>query len=126
MGWFDFWGKPEPEPEPKTKIIEFGRTRFDDIEDDIKDIKDGLKKFIEQTQEALNGLRKRIADLEEEQEWKPRLGDRVRFRHDFFGEMEGIFTEAVYPTKWSLLFRDPSNGGNLKYYTADAKDVRKA
>ena len=121
MGWFDLWSKPKPEPKP----ITLGRTRFDDIEDDIKDIKDGLKKFIEQTQDALNGLKKRISDLEEEQEWKPRFGDRVRFRHSFFGEMEGIFTDAIYPTKWSLIFRDPSSDGSLKHYIADAKDVRK-
>ena len=124
MGWFKFWGKPKPKSE--TKTIEFGRTRFDDIEDDIKQIKEDLKIEVDLTNRAFKELRERIESLEKEPEWKPRFGDRVRFRHSFFGEMNGIFLEPVFPDRWALLFRDPSNNGALKHYVADAKDVEKA
>ncbi len=124
MGWFDFWGKPEPEP--KTKIIEFGRTRFDDIEDDIKELKSSLQAFVEDTEKALRKLKERVGSLEEKGEWKPRFGDRVRFRHSFFGEMEGVVMEARYPSQFQLAFRDPSNEGDLKFYTVDIKDMEKA
>lgn len=124
MGWFNFWGKPKSKPE--TKIIEFGRTRFDDIEDDIKELKSSLQAFVEDTEKALHKLKERVGSLEEKGEWKPRFGDRVRFKHSFFGEMNGIFLEPVFPDRWALLFRDPSNNGDLKHYVADAKDVEKA
>jgi hypothetical protein len=123
MGWFDLWSRPKPDLE--TKIIEFGRTRFDDIEDDIKGLKSSLQTFIEDTEKALKKLKERVGSLEEKGEWKPRFGDRVRFRHSFFGEMEGIFLEAVFPERWSLMFHDPSCGGSLKHYIVDKKDVEK-
>ncbi len=97
MGWFGLWSRPKPDLE--TKIIEFGRTRFDDIEDDIKGLKSSLQTFVEDTEKALRKLKERVGSLEEKGEWKPRLGDRVRFKHSFFGEMEGIFLEAVFPER---------------------------
>ena len=122
MGWFNLWSKPKQEPKP----ITLAHTRFDDIEDDIKELKSSLQAFVEDTEKALRKLKERVGSLEEKGEWKPRFGDRVRFRHSFFGEMNGIFLEAVFPERWSLMFRDPSNNGDLKHYVADAKDVEKA
>ena len=124
MGWFDFWGKPEPEP--KTKIIEFGRTRFDDIEDDIKELKSSLQAFVEDTEKALRKLKERVGSLEEKGEWKPRFGDKVRFKHSFFGEMTGIIIESPFPSQYQLAFHDPSNNGSVKFYTVDMEDMEKA
>ncbi len=102
------------------------KKRLELLEKDVDDLKNSVQKAIDEAQVILNGLKKRIVDLEEEQEWKPRFGDKVRFRHSFFGEMEGIFLEAVFPERWSLMFHDPSCGGSLKHYIADKKDVEKA
>ena len=123
MGWFSFFKKS---PKEAIKPIESWHCRIDDIEDDIKELKSSLQAFVEDTEKALRKLKERVGSLEEKGEWKPRFGDRVRFRHSFFGEMEGIFLEAVFPERWQLMFHDPSCGGSLKHYVADAKDVEKA
>ena len=102
------------------------KKRIEFIEKDLDNLKNSVQKAIDEMQAVLSGFQKRIGSLEEKGEWKPRFGDRVRFRHSFFGEMNGIFLEAVFPERWSLMFRDPSNNGDLKYYVADAKDVEKA
>lgn len=102
------------------------KKRIEFIEKDLENLKDSLQAFVEDTDKALRKLKERVGSLEEKGEWKPRFGDRVRFRHSFFGEMEGIFLEAVFPERWSLMFRDPSNNGDLKHYIADKKDVEKA
>ena len=122
MGWFNFWGKPKQEPIP----ITLRRTRFDDIEDDVKELKNSLQAFVEDTEKAFKRLKERVGSLEEKGEWKPRFGDRVRFRHSFFGEMEGVVMEARYPSQFQLAFRDPSNKGDVKFYTTDIKDMEKA
>ena len=121
MGWFNLWSKPKQEPKPITLV----RTRFDDIEDDIKGLKSSLQAFIEETEKALRNLKERVGCLEEKGEWKPRFGDRVRFRHSFFGEMEGVVMEARHHSQFQLAFRDPSNEGDLKFYTVDIKDMEK-
>ena len=123
MGWFSFF---EKSPMEAIKPVESGRTRFDDIEDEIKSLKDSLQAFVEDTEKALRKLKERVGSLEEKGEWKPRFGDRVRFRHSFFGEMEGVVMEARYPSQFQLAFRDPSNEGDLKFYTVDIKDMEKA
>ena len=122
MGWFGLWSRPKQEPIP----ITLRRTRFDDIEDDIKELKSSLQAFVEDTEKVLCKLKERVGSLEEKGEWKPRFGDRVRFRHSFFGEMEGVVMEARYPSQFQLAFRDPSNEGDLKFYTVDIKDMEKA
>lgn len=123
MGWFSFFKKS---PMEAVKPIESWHCRLDDIEDEIKQIKEDLKIEVDLANRAFKELRERIESLEKEPEWKPRFGDKVRFKHSFFGEMNGIFLEAVFPDRWSLMFRDPSNDGKLKHYVADAKDVEKA
>jgi hypothetical protein len=121
MGWFNFWGKPKQEPIP----ITLRRTRFDDIEDDIKGLKSSLQAFVEDTEKALRKLKERVGSLEEKGEWKPRFGDRVRFRHSFFGEMTGVVMESPFPSQYQVAFHDPSNKGDVKFYTTDIKDMEK-
>ena len=110
-----------PQPKPLS-----GRTRFDDIEDDIKGLKSSLQAFIKETEKALRNLKERVGSLEEKGEWKPRFGDRVRFRHSFFGEMTGVIIDSPFPSRYQLVFHDPSNNDDTKFYTVDIKDMEKA
>ena len=119
MGWFDLWSRPKPEPYE-------GRCRLDDIEDDIKGLKNSLQAFVEDTEKALCKLKERVGSLEEKGEWKPRFGDRVRFRHSYFGEMIGVIIDFPFPSQYQLVFRDPSNNDDTKFYTVNAEDVEKA
>lgn len=119
MGWFDLWSRPKPEPYE-------GRCRLDDIEDDIDGLKNSLQAFVEDTEKALRKLKERVGSLEEKGEWKPRFGDRVRFKHSFFGEMTGVIIESPFPSQYQVAFHDPSNNGIVKFYTVDIKDVEKA
>ena len=102
------------------------KKRIEFIEKDLDNLKNSVQKAIDEMQVVLSGFQKRIGSLEEKGEWKPRFGDRVRFRHSFFGEMEGVVMEARYPSQFQLAFRDPSNEGDLKFYTVDIKDMEKA
>jgi hypothetical protein len=102
------------------------KKRIEFIEKDLEGLKGSLQAFVEDTEKALRKLKERVGSLEEKGEWKPRFGDRVRFRHSFFGEMEGVVMEARHPTQFQLAFRDPSNEGDLKFYTVDIKDMEKA
>lgn len=102
------------------------KKRIEFIEKDLDNLKNSVQKAIDEMQAVLSGFQKRIGSLEEKGEWKPRFGDRVRFRHSFFGEMEGVVMEARYPSQFQLAFRDPSNEGDLKFYTVDIKDMEKA
>ena len=122
MGWFSFF---EKSPMEAIKPVESGRTRFDDIEDEIKSLKDSLQAFVEDTEKALKKLKERVGSLEEKGEWKPRFGDRVRFRHSFFGEMTGVVIESPFPSQYQVAFHDPSNKGDVKFYTTDIKDMEK-
>ena len=121
MGWFNFWGKPKPELIP----ITLRRTRFDDIEDDIKELKSSLQAFVEDTEKAFRKLKERVGSLEEKGEWKPRFGDRVRFKHSYFGEMTGVIIESPFPSQYQVAFHDPSSKGDVKFYTVDIKDMEK-
>ena len=123
MGWFSFF---EKSPKEAIKPIESWHCRLDDIEDDIKELKNSLQAFVEDTEEALRKLKERVGSLEEKGEWKPRFGDRVRFRHSFFGEMTGVVIESPFPSQYQVAFHDPSNKGDVKFYTTDIKDMEKA
>ena len=101
------------------------KKRIEFIEKDLDNLKNSVQKAIDEMQVVLSGFQKRIGSLEEKGEWKPRFGDRVRFRHSYFGEMEGVFLEPVYQGQYLLIFHDPSNSGDLKHYTAKAEDVEK-
>lgn len=124
MSLFEFF-KCDPAG-PEIKPIQFKRDRLDDIEEDLNSLKDSLKQFIDQTANSFTALRERISGLEEKSEWDPEFGDKVWFEHDYFGEMKGVFLERVFPERWSIMFKDPSRNGELRHYTADSKDVRKA
>lgn len=119
MGWFNFWGKPKPEPYE-------GRCRLDDIEDEIKALNGSLQAFVEDTEKALKKLKERVGSLEEKGEWKPRFGDRVRFKHSYFGETVGVVLESRFPSQYQVAFRDPSDKGDVKFYTTVIKDMEKA
>lgn len=123
MGWFSFF---EKSPREAIKPIESWHCRLDDIEDEIKALKDSLQAFVEDTEKALRKLKERVGSLEEKGEWKPRFGDRVRFKHSYFGEMTGVVIESPFPSQYQVAFRDPSNKGDVKFYTTDIKDVEKA
>ena len=123
MGWFSFFKKS---PKEAIKPIESWHCRLDDIEDDIKELKSSLQAFVEETEKALRKLKERVGSLEEKGEWKPRFGDRVRFKHSFFGEMTGVVIESPFPSQYLVAFHDPSNKGVAKFYTTDIKDVEKA
>ena len=119
--WLKLLVMKDPDPEDFMWM-----RRVEKLESDVKEIRESLKDFAEDVGKAVRELKSSVSELKEKGEWNPRFGDRVRFRHSFFGEMEGVFLEAIFPDRWSLIFHDPSNGGDLKHYTADAKDVEKA
>ena len=118
--WLKLLVMKDPDPEDFMWM-----RRVEKLESDVKEIRESLKDFAEDVGKTVRELKSSVSELKEKDEWNPQFGDRVRFKHDFFGEMEGIFLEAIFPEKWSLMFRDPSNKGGLKHYTADAKDVEK-
>lgn len=110
-----------PQPKPLS-----GRTRLDDIEDDIDGLKNSLQAYVDDTEKALKKLKERVGSLEEKGEWKPRFGDRVRFRHSFFGEMIGVIINSLSTSQYMLVFHDPSNNDETKFYTVKAEDMEKA
>ena len=118
MGWFKLWSRQKPEPYEE-------RCRLDDIEDDVKELKNSLQAFVNDTEKALKKLKERVGSLEKKGEWNPRFGDRVRFRHSYFGEMIGVIIDFPFPSQYLLVFRDPSNNDDTKFYTVNAKDVEK-
>ena len=101
------------------------KKRLELLEKDVDDLKNSVQKAIDEAQAILNGLKKRIANLEEEHKWKPRFGDRVRFRHSYFGEMIGVIIDFPFPSQYQVVFRDPSNNDNTKFYTVKAEDMEK-
>ena len=118
--WFKKMFAPAPRIEPMPQ-----RCRFDDIEDDIKEIRQALQNFSEDVGKAVRELKSRVGELEKKGEWKPRFGDRVRFRHSYFGEMIGVIIDFPFPSQYLLVFRDPSDNDDTKFYTVKAEDVEK-
>ena len=102
------------------------KKRIEFIEKDLDNLKNSVQKAIDEMQVVLSGFQKRIGSLEEKGEWKPRFGDRVRFRHSYFGEMIGVIIDFPFPSQYQLVFRDPSNNDDTKFYTVNAEDVEKA
>lgn len=102
------------------------KKRIEFIEKDLDNLKNSVQKAIDEMQAVLSGFQKRIGSLEEKGEWKPRFGDRVRFRHSYFGEMIGVIIDFPFPSQYQLVFRDPSNNDDTKFYTVNAEDVEKA
>lgn len=101
------------------------KKRIEFIEEDLEDLKGSLQAFVEDTEKALKKLKERVGSLEEKGEWKPRFGDRVRFKHSYFGEITGVVIESPFPSQYQVAFHDPSNKGDVKFYTTDIKDMEK-
>ena len=101
------------------------KKRIEFIEKDLDDLKNSVQKTIDEMQVVLSGFQKSISNLEEKGEWKPRFGDRVRFKHSFFGEMTGVVIESPFPSQYQVAFHDPSSKGDVKFYTVDIKDMEK-
>jgi len=116
--WIKDMFTPSPLIEPITQ-----RGRLDDIEDDIKELKNNLQAFVEDTEEALRKLKERVGSLEEKGEWTPKFGDRVRFKHPYFGEQRGICIQQYQDGSWQILWLDPSKNNDTSF--CFAKDVEK-
>jgi len=117
--WLKLLVMKDPEPMPQATQ----RCRLDDIEDDIKEIRESLKGFADDVGKAVRELKSRVGELEEKGEWKPQFGDKVWFNHPYFGKTKGICIHDYENGSYQVMWLDPSRDNDTTFCTA--KDVEK-
>ena len=109
--------------EEDAEEVKSGRCRLDDIEDDIEKLKEGFEIETKLNNRTFCELRERIEALEKGKEWTPKFGDRVRFKHPYFGEQRGICIKQYQDENWQILRLDPSKNNDTSFCCA--KDMEK-